>query len=145
MVLTTCPHVLVCPAGLGEGEGTSSSAATARSAALRATELAAVCLQLYEAGGRTIHVPLPPDNGLIVIVRELLGKAGSSSAAPPTSKELREQAQLHEGAAEVAQALLEMILQQHQQVCALLSRRALSCCLGGAWGMCYAVPAVSSG
>jgi hypothetical protein len=88
-----------------------------RTPAVRAAELAAVSLRLYEAGGKAIHVPLPPDHGLIVILREVLGTAGSSSAAVPTTKELKELAQLREGAAEVAQALLEMILQQHQQVC----------------------------
>lgn len=115
-------HV-VCPAGLGDGEVAPSTASAARTPALRAAELAAVCLQLYEAGGRTIHVPLPPDNGLIVIVREVLGKGSSSSAAPPTTKELKEQALLQEGACEVAQALLEMILQQHQQVWSWDERR----------------------
>lgn len=88
-----------------------------RTPAVRAAELAAVSLRLYEAGGKAIHVPLPPDHGLIVILREVLGTASSSSAAAPSTKELKELAQLREGAAEVAQALLEMILQQHQQVC----------------------------
>lgn len=87
-----------------------------RTAAVRAAELAGVSQRLYEAGGRIIHLPLPPDHGLIVIFREVLGTCGSSAGATPSVKELKEQAHLREGAAEVAQALLEMILQQHQQV-----------------------------
>lgn len=84
-------------------------------------------LRLYEAGGKAIHVPLPPDHGLIVILREVLGTAGSSSAAAPSTKELKELVQLREGAADVVQTLLEMILQQHQQVCHVHAG-ACSCC-----------------
>lgn len=109
--------VCVWSTGLGDGEVAAASSAAVRTPAVRAAELAAVSLRLYEAGGKAIHVPLPPDHGLIVILREVLGTAGSSSAAVPSTKELKEMAQLREGAAQVAQALLEMILQQHQQVC----------------------------
>lgn len=94
----------------------AASAAAVRTPAVRAAELAAVSLRLYEAGGKAIHLPLVPEFGLIVILREVLGTAGSSSVVVPTTKELKELAQLRDGAAEVAQALLEMILQQHQQV-----------------------------
>jgi len=85
---------------------------------VRAAELASLSLQLYEAGGRTIHVPLPPDHGLIVIFKEVLGTGSSSSsaAAAPSAKEQKEQLLLRQGAADMAQALLEMILQQHRQV-----------------------------
>jgi hypothetical protein len=94
----------------------AASAAAVRTPAVRAAELAAVSLRLYEAGGKTIRLPLAPEFGLIVILREVLGTAGSSSVVVPSTKELKELAQLRDGAAEVAQALLEMILQQHQQV-----------------------------
>jgi hypothetical protein len=106
---------MLCAGLDGEAAVKSSSAAT-RTPAVRAAELAAVSLRLYEAGGRAIHVPLAPDNGLIVILKEVLGTASSSSMATPSAKEQKELAQLREGAADVAQALLEMILQQHQQV-----------------------------
>jgi carbamoylphosphate synthase large subunit len=93
----------------------AASAAAVRAPAVRAAELAAVSLRLYEASGKAIHVPLAPEFGLVVILREVLGTAGSSSVVVPTTKELKELAQLRDGAADVAQALLEMVLQQHQQ------------------------------
>lgn len=105
-------------AGLAEGEAQpSSAAAVTRTAAVRAGELAALSLQLYEASGKTIHVPLAADHGLIVIFKEVLGTAGSSSAAAaPSAKELKEQLVLRQGAADMAEALLNMTLQHHQQV-----------------------------
>lgn len=117
-VVTTAVRC-VFAAGLSDGEAASSSSAATRTPAVRAAELANLSLQLYEAGGCTIHVPLPPDHGLIVIFKEVLGTGSSSSssaAAAPSAKEQKEQLLLRQGAADMAQALLEMILQQHRQV-----------------------------
>jgi hypothetical protein len=70
-----------------------------------------VSLKVYEAGGKAIHVPLPADHPLIVILKEVLG-TGSSSGAAAVGAAAKELAVLRAGAREVADALLTGVLQQ---------------------------------
>lgn len=106
-------------AGLSDGAA-ASDGAPSRTAELRARELAAVALRVYEARGRGIHVPLPPDHALVVILQEVLGLGSSGGAggaaaavAPAAAKQL---AHVRHGAGEVAGALLSLALQAQQQV-----------------------------
>jgi hypothetical protein len=84
---------------------------TARTATVRARELADVSLKVYEAGGKAIHVPLPTDHPLVVILKEVLG-TGSTSGAAVGGAAAKELAALRAGASEVADALLTGVLQQ---------------------------------
>jgi hypothetical protein len=70
-----------------------------------------VSLKVYEAGGKAIHVPLPSDHPLVVILKEVLG-TGSSSGAAVGGAAGKELAVLRAGAREVADALLTGVLQQ---------------------------------
>jgi hypothetical protein len=92
----------------------------ARSPQVRAKELAEVSFRMYEARGKGIHVPLPADNPLVVILQEVLGlgsaavNASGGRVGAPNAKELKDTADLCEGAAEVTGALLSMFLQLQQ-------------------------------
>ncbi|WIA08603.1 hypothetical protein OEZ85_008032 [Tetradesmus obliquus] len=109
-------------AGLSDGATGSTNASTTggaeahavRTAAVRARELADVSLKVYEAGGKAIHVPLPADHPLVVILKEVLG-TGSSSGAAAGGAAAKELAVLRAGAREVADALLTGVLQQQEQ------------------------------
>jgi hypothetical protein len=87
---------------------------------VRAHELATVASHVYEASGnKTIHMPLPPDHHLVLVLKEVLGTGSSSSggggagaAHSKETKEHKEQAAMRAGAAEVAEALLSLVLQQ---------------------------------
>jgi hypothetical protein len=54
-------------------EGEEGGRGAARSAALRARQLADVALAVYEAGGRAIHLPLEPAHPLVAVLRAALG------------------------------------------------------------------------
>eukprot|EP00879_Flechtneria_rotunda_P019856 GHRR01020870.1.p1 GENE.GHRR01020870.1~~GHRR01020870.1.p1 ORF type:complete len:819 (+),score=323.27 GHRR01020870.1:216-2672(+) len=97
-------------AGLSEGTTNKYSAgSTARSADLRAQELAKLCLMAYEADGKAIHVPLMPESPLLVTLKEILSSGSGSGSNAPTAA-VKEQAAMWAGATEVAQALLGMVL-----------------------------------
>lgn len=86
----------------------SSASSTTRTADIRARELADVALKAYEAGGKAIHVPLAQDYPLVVILKEALG-TGSVGGAGAAAREL---SAVRAGAEEVAQELLNMVVQQ---------------------------------
>eukprot|EP00878_Enallax_costatus_P029041 GHUV01031424.1.p1 GENE.GHUV01031424.1~~GHUV01031424.1.p1 ORF type:complete len:191 (+),score=64.86 GHUV01031424.1:437-1009(+) len=94
-------------AGLADTPSPSSPNSSTRTAEIRARELADVALKAYDAGGRAIHVPLGSDYPLVVILKEVLGTGSSSSGGSA-----RELSAVRAGAAEVAQALLTVVLQQ---------------------------------
>lgn len=104
--MLVCTHCIA--AGLIDTPSPSSSHGSARTADIRARELADVALKAYEAGGKALHVPLGSDHPLVVILKEVLG-TGSSGGGAGSAREL---SAVRAGAAQVAQALLNMVLQQ---------------------------------
>jgi hypothetical protein len=114
-----CCYLTLLFTGLSDGATGSTNASTtggveshaARTAAVRAKELADVSLKVYEAGGKAIHVPLPLDHPLVVILKEVLG-TGSTNGAAVSGAAAKELAALRAGAREVADALLTGVLQQ---------------------------------
>lgn len=93
-----------------------TGAAAASGATQRASELSRVALAVYEAGGKAIHVPLPGDHPLVSVISSALasgaikeeGARGSGAAAGGSKAGA---AVIRKGAAEVAEALLEQIVQ----------------------------------
>lgn len=114
-VLAWCPSASLAfllyawlSVGLSNGMAAAAECSQVRTAALRARELAEVSLKVYEAGGKTIHVPLPPEHMLVLILKEVLAPSGTAA----TGAAAKEHAALRAGAMEVAEALLDGILQQ---------------------------------
>lgn len=64
-------------------------------ASSRAQQLAEVAVEVYEAGGEAIHLPLEPSNPLLAILKQALEREGSERALGQT----------------LANALLESVLQ----------------------------------
>ncbi len=122
--VTTCsaPALLLCPTGLSDNAaGDVRPGKGRRGAAVRARELAAVALRVYEAGGAGIRVPLPHDHSLVSVLREAL--APPTTAGPGSSiaaSTAREYAALRAGAGEVASALLGMYLARQVRSCCAL-------------------------
>lgn len=120
--MCSCEQLLNCSAGLTEDDGTavSSSSSTVRSPEVRAKELAEVSFRMFEARGKGVNVPWLADNPLIVIFQEVLGlgspavNASGGRVGAPSAKELKDTADLREGAADVAGALLLMFLRLQQ-------------------------------
>jgi hypothetical protein len=76
-----------------------------------ASDLARVALAVYEAGGKAIHVPLPPDHHLISVVSAALASGGLKEEGAGAAGAARAAAALRKGAADVAGALLEQVVQ----------------------------------
>jgi predicted nicotinamide N-methyase len=69
----------------------------------RAQDLADVALRVYDSGAKAVRVPLASNHPLVVVIRECLSSGSGSSA--------KQAAAVLAGAQEVAEALLELIIQ----------------------------------
>ena len=80
-------------------------------AAQRAEELARAALAVYEAGGRAIHVPLAGDHPLVAVIASALAAARDDAPSGRGSGGHKGGGAVRRGAVEVADALLDQIVQ----------------------------------